>query len=180
MKNTLFLILVFINTVMGVAQEDYTLTDKGAITVDGSSTLHDWTVTANSYSGGLVLNDKLLDSISLEVDVVGILSTRGATMDKKTHNALKMDEFPKIKFVARDVVFSEGDNQAISGTLNIAGVGKDVVIETAIHRPEGRIRITGTYKITLQDFNMEPPTAMFGSIVVGDDVTVNFDLVFAK
>ena len=50
----------------------------------------------------------------------------------------------------------------------------------ALRNQEGNIQIAGKHKITLQDYNMEPPTAMFGTIVVGDDVTVNFDLVFAK
>ncbi|MBD1262338.1 YceI family protein [Maribacter polysiphoniae] len=180
MRNTILLFLVFMQSLVAVAQENYTLTDKGGITVDGSSTLHDWTVTANAYSGALALNDKVFTSISLEVDVISILSTRGATMDKKTHNALKFEAFPKIKFEAKDVAFSEGDGQAIPGTLHIAGVGKEVVIQTRIQTLEGGIQISGSYTITLQDFNIEPPTAMFGSIVVGDDVTVNFDLVFAK
>lgn len=180
MRNTILLFLVLVHTMVAVAQENYALTDKGGITVDGSSTLHDWTVTANSYSGGLELDEKVLNSISLEVDVVGILSTRGATMDKKTHNALKLEAFPKINFEAKDIAFSEGDGQALPGTLNIAGVEKEVVIEANIQKLEGGIQITGTYAITLQDFNIEPPTAMFGSIVVGDDVTVNFDLVFGK
>jgi polyisoprenoid-binding protein YceI len=64
--------------------------------------------------------------------------------------------------------------------LNVAGVAKDVVLTASIKNSTENIQLTGNYKITLQDYNMEPPTAMFGSIVVGDDVTVNFDLVFAK
>ena len=42
------------------------------------------------------------------------------------------------------------------------------------------MKLKGAKEITLQDFSMTPPTAMFGQIVVGDKVTVNFDLVFVK
>lgn len=180
MKNTMFLLLAMFASISVVAQENFTLTNESTLSVDGTSTLHDWTVTANTYQGSLILDDHVFTTISFEVDVASIVSTRGATMDKKTHNALKKDEHPKIIFIAKDVAFSEGDNQSIQGKLTIAGVGKDVVIDATIKIFEGKIQIAGDHKITLQDYNMEPPTAMFGSIVVGDDVVVNFDLIFTK
>jgi polyisoprenoid-binding protein YceI len=180
MKNIMFLLLIMLATISVVAQESFSLTNESKLSVDGTSTLHDWTVNANTFLGSLILDDHVFTSISFEVDVASIVSTRGATMDKKTHNALKKDGHPKILFTAKDVTFSEGDNQNIQGKLTIAGVGKDVVISTTIKKFEGKIQITGNHKITLQDYNMEPPTAMFGSIVVGDDVVVNFDLIFAK
>ena len=165
---------------VGWTQDDYSLSDESTLTVDGTSTLHDWTVTASTYQGSLALDNQTFTAISFEVDVASVASARGATMDKKTHNALKKEEHPKIMFSANDVTFSEGGDQSIPGRLNVAGVEKDVVVTASVLNSEGKIQITGNHKITLQDFNMEPPTAMFGSIVVGDDVTVNFDLVFAK
>jgi len=180
MKNLLFTLFVVIGVNLGLSQENYTLSSESVLTVDGSSTLHDWTVTANTYNGSLNIDAQVIKEISFDVDVASIISERGATMDKKTHNALKKEEHPKVMFSAADVTFSEGDNQSISGKLNVAGVEKDVVITASIKNAAGNIQLTGNYKIALQDYNMEPPTAMFGSIVVGDDVTVNFDLVFAK
>jgi len=180
MKNLLFTLFVVFGINLGLSQENYTLSTESVLTVDGTSTLHDWTVTANTCNGSLNIDAQVFKEISFEADVASIKSTRGATMDKKTHNALKKEEHPKVMFSATDVAFSEGDNQSISGKLNIAGVAKDVVLSASVKNSAGNIRLMGNYKITLQDYNMEPPTAMFGSIVVGDDVTVNFDLVFAK
>ncbi|EAR00583.1 YceI family protein [Maribacter sp. HTCC2170] len=161
------------------SQEKYSLSSESSLTVDGSSTLHDWTVTANTIDGALINEGNVLKEVSFSVEVASIISERGKTMDKKTHNALKKEEHPQVLFSAANVAFSGGDNQSISGKLNIAGVEKDVVFSTTI-KNTGDLQITGNYKITLQDYNMEPPTAMFGSIVVGDDVTVNFDLIFVK
>jgi len=180
MKNLLFTLFVVFGINLGLSQENYTLSSESVLTVDGTSTLHDWTVTANTCNGTLNVDSQVFKEISFEADVASIKSTRGATMDKKTHNALKKEEHPKVMFSAADVAFSEGDNQSISGKLNVAGVAKDVVLSASIKNSDGNIQLRGNYKITLQDYNMEPPTAMFGSIVVGDDVTVNFDLVFAK
>ena len=180
MKNIVLIPLLLFASMLVRAQESYTLSNESTLTVDGTSTLHDWTVTANTFQGTLQGNAQVITTISFEVDVASIVSTRGATMDKKTHNALKMEEHPKIVFSARDVTFSEGSDQSLTGKMTIAGVDKDAVIIVAIKKSEGKIQITGKHKITLQEYGMEPPTAMFGSIVVGDEVTVNFDLIFAK
>lgn len=180
MKNLLFTLFLVFGINLCLSQENYTLSSESVLTVGGTSTLHDWTVTANTCNGSLNIDAQVFKEISFEADVTSIKSTRGATMDKKTHNALKKEEHPKVMFSATDITFSEGDNQSISGKLNVAGVEKDVVVSASIKNSDGNIQLTGNYKITLQDYNMEPPTAMFGSIVVGDDVTVNFDLVFAK
>jgi hypothetical protein len=40
--------------------------------------------------------------------------------------------------------------------------------------------MTKLLKIVLQDFTIEPAKAMFGQIIVGDEVTVNFDLIFSR
>ncbi len=180
MRNLIVAILVVFCFSFGWTQENYSLSDESSLTVDGTSTLHDWTVTANTCSGSLVVEANVFKEISFDVEVASVISTRGATMDKKTHNALKKEEHPKVMFSATDITFSVGDNQSISGKMNVAGVEKDVSISASVNNSESSVQITGNYKITLQDYNMDPPTAMFGTIVVGDDVTVNFDLVFAK
>jgi len=180
MRNLIVALFVVFCFSFGWSQEQYSLSEESTLTVDGTSTLHDWTVTANTCTGSLILDADMFKEISFEADVASIVSTRGATMDKKTHNALKKEEHPKVMFSAGNVVFSEGGNQPISGKLNVAGVAKDVVVMADIKNSDANIQLSGSYKITLQDYNMDPPTSMFGSIVVGDDVTVNFDLVFAK
>ncbi len=180
MKNLIVALLVVFCFSVGWSQENYSLSDESMLTVDGTSTLHDWTVTANTCNGSLVMDTDVFKEISFDVEVASIISTRGATMDKKTHNALKKEEHPKIMFSATDVAFASGDNQNIAGKMNVAGVEKDVNITASVNNSANSVQLAGSYKITLQDYNMDPPTAMFGTIVVGDDVTVNFDLVFAK
>jgi hypothetical protein len=44
----------------------------------------------------------------------------------------------------------------------------------------GDLQITGSKKIKMTDFNMEPPTAMMGTIKVGDDVIIGFDIVLSS
>ena len=180
MKNILFTLLALFGISLGFSQDNYELSSESVLTVDGTSTLTAWSVTANTFTGALQLEGNAIKEISFEVEVASLISPRGATMDKKTHNALKKEEHPKVLFSASVINFSEGDSQNIPGKLTMAGVEKEVVVATTIVQSEGKLQIKGNQKITLQDYDMEPPTAMFGSIIVGDDVVINFDLFFAK
>lgn len=174
-KNILTLFLASI-TLYGFSQDTYTLSSESTLTIDGTSTLHDWTVTANTMDGKLVAEGTAPKEIDFEVLVADIKSERGATMDKKTHNALKMEDHPKVTFKLKEVKGSS----SVVGTLNIAGYEKEVEIKTEMTNANGQLKIKGEKPIKLQDYGMEPPSAMFGQIVVGDDVVVKFDLVFTK
>lgn len=178
MKKTILTLFLASTTLLTFAQETYMLASESVLTVVGSSTIHDWTVTANTIQGTLKADGNILKEISFEVAVEGIISERGATMDKKTHNALKKEEHPNVIFSAQEVEISSTGNQNITGKLNIAGVVKEVDIAIEIKKSTGKIRIKGEKEITLQDFDIKPPTAMFGSIIVGDNVTIKFDLIF--
>lgn len=180
MKRALLIFFLTSLTIQGFSQESYTLSDTSAMTIDGSSSLHDWTVTANTMEGTLAENGESLTAVDFSVAVADILSDRAAAMDKKMHEALKKEEHPKVTFTAKDVNAAIGKNRELRGKLNIAGVENEVSVPASITQKDGELHITGERKIALKDYNIEPPTAMFGSIVVGEDVTVKFDLVFTK
>ena len=159
----------------GICQEAYTLSDESALTIDGTSTIHDWTVTANEIAGNLEAEGDLPKEIVFEVEVDGIKSERGAAMDKKMHDALKKEEHPKVAFT-----LTEAHDANLVGTLTIAGKEQTVEVPSKIEVVGGAVKISGEKSLILQDYGVEPPTAMFGQIIVGDEVTVKFDLVFSK
>ena len=181
MKNTLFILLSFL-VFAGYAQESYTLSKESVLKINGSSTIHDWTVTANSMKGSMKVKAGAVNNLLFQVEVAQIKSERGAAMDKKMHAALKMEEHPEVSFKFQEIkktTDSENTFQ-INGMLNIAGVEKAVEITSEFQEVGGKYIFKGSKEIKLQDYDMEPPTAMFGQIIVGDNVTIDFDLVFAK
>lgn len=95
-------------------------------------------------------------------------------MDKKMHAALQKEAHPKVIFTLKEV----RNESTLVGTLTIGGNSQDVEIIGKIEASEESIKITGEHGMALKDFNIEPPTAMFGQVVVGPDVIVKFDLVF--
>jgi hypothetical protein len=40
------------------------------------------------------------------------------------------------------------------------------------------IAINGSYKLKMTSYNVTPPSIMLGAIKTGDDITVNFNLLF--
>lgn len=178
MKKMTVLLLAFAGMGLANAQQTLRLQDETSISISGTSTLHDWTMEAGSPKGSLEFDTGGINNVVLSIPVAEIVSERGATMDKKAHNALKMETVPEIRFITEVSKPIDLEDQVISGTLSIAGEDRSVEIPVIISG-KGPIRIKGELPIMLADFSIEPPTAMFGSIVVGDQVTVHFDLLFA-
>ncbi len=175
MKKTLTFLLLCA-ALSGFAQDSYILSPESTLTIEGTSTVHDWIVSANAMHGTLTTNGSQPKTINFEVNVADILSERGPTMDNKMHEALKQEEHPTISFKLSKLK----NGTILLGLLTIAGVEKNVEIDTKTDTTGDGLKIKGEKKIVLQDFGMEPPTAMFGQIIVGDEVTVKFDLSFSK
>ncbi|UZR94509.1 YceI family protein [Chondrinema litorale] len=167
-------------------QDNYKVdNDNSTMTVSGTSTLHDWesdvenktvTFTANTNGDQVTINN-----LELNVEVASIKSGKGA-MDDKTYEALKESKFPNITFkLSEPVTVNKSGTVVAKGVLNLAGVKKEIAVNGNITVDNNaQIAIKGSYKINLNDYNITPPTAMFGTIKTGEEITVGFDLNLTK
>ncbi|MBT28418.1 MAG: hypothetical protein CMO01_02075 [Thalassobius sp.] len=155
------------------------------MTVSGTSTLHDWesdvenkTVTFTASTNG---DQVTINNLELNVEVASIKSGKGA-MDDKTYEALKENKFPNITFTLTEPVkVNKSGNVVAKGVLNLAGVKKEIAVNGSVAVNNNvQIALKGSYKINMNDYNITPPTAMFGTIKTGEEITVSFDLNFAK
>jgi polyisoprenoid-binding protein YceI len=192
--SVLCLVLVYAG---GIAQTvKYNVSEETTMTVTGTSTLHDWTSEVNEVKGFVEVDEKFasngkikkgekIDLVSINVPVKSIISPRGATMDKKTYAALKSEENPEIIFVLKDskVASVNGEVFAVeaTGDLTVAGVTKKVEfpVEGKLLE-EGKMSFAGSYKLNMVEYDMEPPSAMFGQIVTGEEVEIKFELIVNK
>lgn len=155
------------------------------ILVHGSSTLHDWTSEAEQSKLSLQVtseNGKVtgISSASLSVPVKGIKSEKGSIMDNKTYDALKSDKNPNITFQLTNVsqVSSSGTINA-SGKLTIAGKTRDVTLPAKLKDlGNGAYEVTGIFPLKMSEYDMKQPTALMGTIKVGDDVKVEYTVKF--
>ena len=62
--------------------------------------------------------------------------------------------------------------------LTIAGVTKEVTIVCIVSVEPGKVTLSGKHGITMSDYGVVPPKAMFGTLQVQQDVFINFSLLF--
>lgn len=176
----LFLVFLLTFSISTLAQTPFTLKEK-KVTVTGTSTLHEWTseVQACTWRGSLLVNNnrvERIDAAEFSLKVADIKSTKGKIMDNKTYEAFDYEKNPTITYKLTSATVSDPNIKA-TGQLTMAGTSRSIDLPTTAKvLPNGDVKITGSYKINMKDFKMTPPTAMMGTIKVGEEVTVNFDL----
>ena len=157
------------------------------MTVQGSSSMHDWEsqvekleCNASFKIEGNVLAD--IKEAVVKIPVKGIKSSKGKMMDNKTYDAFDYEKHPNIIFtLSSRKINSSNLTVELKGTLAMAGATKpiDVLVSYKV-LPNGDLQITGSKKFKMSEFKMEAPTAMMGTIKVGDEVTINFDIVLSS
>ena len=160
------------------SQTRYTQSNTSRISISGTSTIHEWTMTSDksTYDVVFVTNshgDPLeLTSLVLSVPAESLKSGKNG-MDKNAYAALKTDKNKQITFH-----FTSGkiDGKTIRclGSLTIAGTTKQIEVEATYSiNPNGSIQCKGSKKLAMRDYNVEPPTFMFGSVTTGNELTVS-------
>jgi polyisoprenoid-binding protein YceI len=175
----------------GWAQSDEPLTFArgGSITIEGTSNVHGWTCATGQYTGNADAATTAagltgLSALSISVPVAQIDCDNG-TMNTKLREALRASAAPNIRFVLGNATVSTPRNNrfnvSASGQLTIAGQTRPVSFQAQGQAlANGRFRFQGSVPITMSQYGVRPPTAMMGTMRVGDRVTVRFDVTLAR
>jgi len=165
------------------AQKSYNLDTKTNFSVLGTSTLHDWEMKSPSRTGTAnltVTDSKLADINSIDITLPAeSIKSEKKSMDKVAYETLKTDKFKNIKYVLKSAEKVNETTWNLTGTYTIAGVSK--VLKTQVKTSvaaNGVVTLQGSNKITFTEFGMKSPTAMFGAIKTGEDLTIKFNLNF--
>jgi polyisoprenoid-binding protein YceI len=156
------------------------------IAVKGTSTMHDWESQVEKLeckASFTIEGNRLIDikEAQVKIPVKSIKSEKGKMMDNKTFDAFNYQKHPSIIFLLSGKKISASNNTIdLKGNLSMAGTTKpiDLVANYKV-LSNGDLQITGSKKIRMTDFHMEPPTAMMGTIKVGDEVIIGFDIVLS-
>jgi|AntRauTorckE6833_2_1112554.scaffolds.fasta_scaffold00100_4 polyisoprenoid-binding protein YceI len=178
------ILTLFLST--AVFAQTYTIVpDESEIIVWGTSNVHDWEAPAEEFSGSATLevaDDSLVSITSLQFSVVAeqINSGKGG-MDKRIDDALNVKKHKNITFVLTDITDIESSTLIANGELSIAGVTKSVQMKVEYQlQADGTILFNGKQNIDMTEFNIDPPTAVFGTIKAGEKVDVEFNAKFAQ
>jgi polyisoprenoid-binding protein YceI len=171
------------------AKNTYTLQKGYTVIINGTSNFHDWNETVGLVNGEGEISWNPdgsfdLNAINIKMNVHSIKSNEGATMNNNTYKALKANANPEIIFTLNLPVKSiqvKSTEKLISakGNLTIAGKTKAVNMQVKVfmHAP-GELAFEGIQTILMTDYDIEPPTALFGTLKTGNKITLSFKTIF--
>lgn len=142
------------------------------ISINGTSPMHDWTMSAKSSSFSGTVSGNSINNVKFSVPVKNLNSTKGSMMDNKAYKALKSDKNPSISFTATSIPIGNGN---INGKMTIAGVTKNVSFPVSVVKKGAAYTIEGTETIEMSDFGVERPGFM--GVKAGNQVTVKVSIV---
>jgi len=142
-------------------------------------------------TGVLTLNEQDITKSHVEASIdAASINTREADRDThlKSADFLDVEKFPKLTFTSTRVARTGEGELRVEGDLMIHGVTRKVEFAVEGPTPPGkdpwgntRIGWTATTKINRKDFGLTWNTALeTGGILVGDEVTITFDVEAIK
>lgn len=155
------------------------------LTIFGTSNVHDWEIKAENQQGNLVLNSENdIKSLQIIIEAEGLKSGKSG-MDKNTYKALNTKSHKSIEFnyTKTTSINKNGDNSYkfhIQGELKINGVTKNIPMTVDVQVTNNNVTFTGKKTIKMTEFEVEPPTALLGTIKTGAEVTISFNSKFNK
>jgi polyisoprenoid-binding protein YceI len=170
-------------------QRQYELSRGYSVSIHGTMSIHDWVENIGDVTGELMASPNSaggmdLSSIRITMEVRSIKGDMGKTMDNKTYKALKADAEPEIIFRLSTplTITPKTDKQpaiALNGQLTLAGVTRAATLWiNAFSLASDSMRFEGRQTIKMTDFGIKPPTALFGTLRAGPEITIFFKTVF--
>jgi polyisoprenoid-binding protein YceI len=103
-------------------------------------------------------------------------------MDKNMYSTLDADKNPIIKYTMSGYDILGGTSPtaftaATKGTLTISGKEKNIAMKINAERlSDGKATAQGEQEVLMTDFGIKPPSFMLGTLKVGNEIKVKFNL----
>ena len=168
--------------------------------IEGTSTIHDWTVES-SLIGGFIEFDSsapldgskpvtdLKVSPKVEVKIpVSSLKSGKKLMDEVMHDAMNIKDHKFITYALKEMKPKQtAAGQPLEfdtkGDLTVSGVTKPIDMVVTLKPAEGnKLVAVGAKQLKMTDFGIKPPAPAvgLGLIKTADDVTVSFEWMTAR
>lgn len=180
MASSILIILLTVNSVVLPAK--YKLDEQVSfIYINGTSTLHDWTIVAEKIRGSLSAKIEegqiqKLDSVQINIPVAYLKSGKQG-MDENMYKALKSNQFPEISYKLKSHII-KGSEITVNGELTIAGVTKIIKSKVTCQNIGNHFKTNGELTINMSDFDVTPPEFLLGAFKAGNKVTIRFYFMF--
>lgn len=168
----------------------FVLERGSSIAIEGTSTISRFKCESDYVQGYGILYHEQAPSADLSIEAeiaapVKLFDCNLAAMNADFWDALKSDQFPLIEYWVNDISI-DSVSTTVSGTyvvrssgrMTIAGINKRIEMEFVGRQigPE-RFKLSGKTEMFMSDFDIEPPTALFGLVRAQNKIAVHFDLI---
>ncbi|MEX2457268.1 MAG: YceI family protein [Balneolaceae bacterium] len=167
--------------------------EQSHLWIEGKSNVNSFSCDANQYelnsqrlAPALETETPTTENLQVEISI----QVKGFDCGKKRMNrdlldALKADQYDSIHYEYQSTEDVEYDEESdiyriiINGILTVAGQSNNIQLSMNGYLMDENIRAKGKTEIIMTNYNVEPPTAMFGLVRVNNTLTVHFDLTAA-
>lgn len=174
------LVLVLFSTI-AQAQTSYSIAETGSkITVSGTSNLHDFTLVSEEIKGSADLYMEGSEITGIKKVVVTLktesLESSKSGLKRNAMKTLQPEANPIISYIAFDMT----DDGKVSGILNVAGYDSDQDFSFTSKVENGKLVVTAQGDVKFTDFDLDPPSALAGTIKAKDDLQLEIILVLEE
>lgn len=168
------------------------------VEIDGDSTLHKYSATSHdcrcsfgvsaSVAGSpepqtleALMRGHLVDAFSMAIPV-GSLKSGDKHLDQHMWKALKQSQFPRIRFemtsyrVTAAAAPGATFTLEMQGHLEVAGVSRPIQLTASARPTANGLQVWGAKDLLMTDYDVTPPTLMFGAIKTADAITIKFNV----
>jgi hypothetical protein len=199
LKSLIPVAAIAIATLAQAAPGELALRAGSRLWLTGTSTIHDYSSKASklevafrcdpalwpaTLSGGeavaALIRARGVTAMDVVIPVIGLKSGKDK-LDGNMHKALLAEKHPEIRFrMASYEVGAVTDTATaidVQGTLNVAGVDREVVLAASARPEGGAVRLRCDVPLLMSQFGIKPPSMMLGTIKTSDKVVVHMDLM---
>jgi hypothetical protein len=162
------------------------------VTIEGTSSMHAFHCKTNKimayvdvdpgYTKDLSKIARPIASVKVNI-VVRTLTCGNGQMDKNMYSTLDADKNPIIRYTMSGYDILDGSAKPsafvakTTGTLVISGQEKVINMKINAERlSDGKATAQGEESVLMTDFGITPPSFMFGTLKVGNEIKVKFNL----
>jgi len=168
------------------SQNSYKMIPGSSIKVSGTSTLHDWSMLASTFTcdGNFIIKGGQLQDVSSLNFILPVtnLKSKEDAMDSKAYKSLKEDQFKTITFkLTKATVVPQQKIIKATGNLTISGVTNEITIQTDyVLNSDETITCKGTKALKMSDYKIKQISMMLGALKTGDAINIDILLKLKK
>ncbi len=197
LKSTLTTLITVLFLAGSLSAQDMNLTIQGTpqMKIDGDSNVRSWDADVTQVDATLVLTG--IETFSIEAMTpdafkemtitmpVERINSDSRSLTRNIHNYLKADDHPNITFTLKSVDEIEVNSGTAlitaTGVINAAGKDHEVTMNvTARMSNNGTINFSGEQELLMTSFEIDPPTAIMGTVRARDEFRIIYSVDFGQ